>query len=649
MRWRKRENEAEGDPNGEPSTEATTDVGSSAEPDAVDPDVTEAAAPSTAQPPPVPHSDVDWQPAAEAPSTVSLGDGRDEAFDSAASEPRELPELPDVRIDEIELRRATRRAVARALAEDLGDRGDVTSMTTIPPGAMGTAQVVARDEGVVYGIEVARQAFAQVDTRVDFTPRLEDGDHVHRGDVIADVSGPLRSILTAERVALNFLGELSGIATHTRRFVDAVAGLPVAVRDTRKTTPGLRLLEKAAVVAGGGANHRLGLHDQILIKDNHIAAAGGIRAAVEMAIRRSRGVHIQVEVADLGQLEDALQAGATDIMLDNFDPADVRTAIQRIGGRARVEVSGNLDLTTVRTYAQAGADRLAIGALTHSAPWLDIALDLDAEAVASDPSTIAARDIWHVEGERETNVVIAAGAATSAFGTAPPATETAPAEAVEEPQDEVEPEESGETDGPDEGAAPHDGQDLAARAAAMVKAPLDEDLSGAAEDIDLEAPAPPEEASSEPSHGTDPDGDGRAEETVGEEPAPSGGEDGDEPPTASDPDGAEEGEEPLVSDPDASEGGDELPDASEDGDETPVVADVEVVEPDPATDLDVDLYDDDEGQGEGEDGDEGESTVEAAAGEPATVPSGAVDGDPDDTEGLFAWREQRFRHTPSDG
>lgn len=272
--------------------------------------------------------------------------------------------------------RARRRAVARALAEDLGDVGDVTTNATVSPAASGVADVVARAGGVLAGVEVLDEVFEQVDPRVVVRRAAADGERVVRGQVVATVEGRLRSLLTGERVSLNFLGHLSGIATQTRRFVDAVEGTGVAVRDTRKTTPGLRLLEKAAVVAGGGTNHRVGLFDALLVKDNHVRAAGGAGVAAQLALERAGGRHVQVEVSQLDQLDEVLHAGVTDILLDNFSPDDIRLAVQRVAGRAALEASGNVTLANVRQYAEAGVDTIATGALTHSAPWLDVAMDV---------------------------------------------------------------------------------------------------------------------------------------------------------------------------------------------------------------------------------------------------------------------------------
>lgn len=316
--------------------------------------------------------------------------------------PTHIP-IHEPTVDETDLKRAIRRSVARALAEDLGDRGDVTSLSVLEPGLQGTARVVARQDGVIAGTTTVVEVFGQVDARVDVQLAVADGDRVTRGATIATVSGPLRSILTAERTALNFLGHLSGIATTTRTYVDAVEGTGVAVRDTRKTTPGLRLLEKAAVAAAGGANHRLGLYDAILLKDNHIAAVGDLRTAVSAARDRAGATYVQVEVTSVAELEVALDAGATDVMLDNFSVEQVRHAVQLTAGRARLEASGGITLDNIAGYAKAGVDRVAVGAVTHSATNLDVALDVEsseayAPVTAPTPrSEAASRDAADVE------------------------------------------------------------------------------------------------------------------------------------------------------------------------------------------------------------------------------------------------------------
>lgn len=273
--------------------------------------------------------------------------------------------------------RAARRAVARALAEDLGVEGDLTTQACVPAGTYGAADIVARGDGVVAGLAAIAETFSQVDGRIDVRALVEDGDRIPEGGVVARVQGPLRSILTAERTALNLLGHLCGIATITRAFVDAVADTGCVVRDTRKTMPGMRLLEKAAVVAGGGVNHRLSLGDALLVKGEHVVAAGGVGPATRSALTRAGERPVQVEVRSLREVDEALAAGATDLLLDNVSPEDVRRAVAAVAGRAAVETSGGITLANVRAYAEAGADRVAVGALTHSAPWLDVALELD--------------------------------------------------------------------------------------------------------------------------------------------------------------------------------------------------------------------------------------------------------------------------------
>lgn len=323
-------------------------------------------------------------PATTAPGRASApadrtAPGHDQVWgsDEPSAEPEVVVPAQLADVTEADLVRARRRAVARALAEDLGDIGDVTTAATVPPTAEGAARVVARAAGVVAGTDLVREVFEQVDPRVEVRLEVADGDRVVRGDVVATVQGRLRSLLTGERVALNLLCLLSGVATQTRRYVDAVEGTGVSVRDTRKTTPGLRLLEKAAVAAGGGANHRVGLYDALLVKDNHVLAAGGAGAAARLAVGRARGRHVQVEVTSLAQLDEVLRAGVTDVLLDNFTPDEIRAAVRRVAGRASLEASGNVTLDSIRAYAGTGVDRIAIGALTHSAPWLDLAMDVD--------------------------------------------------------------------------------------------------------------------------------------------------------------------------------------------------------------------------------------------------------------------------------
>lgn len=307
-----------------------------------------------------------------------------------SDEPTAPPDEPDAtaRPDEPALAAAMRDVVRRALDEDLDVAGDLTSAATVPPDATGRARLVARADGVVAGLAAVAEVFDQLDPRVEVRMTARDGDRVERGHVVAEVAGPLRSILTGERTALNLLTHLSGVATVTAAYVEAVAGTACEVRDTRKTTPGLRRLEKAAVRAGGGVNHRVGLSDALLVKDNHVAAAGGVGPATRAAIAGALGRPVQVEVDSLDELEEAVAAGARDVLLDNFDVEQTQRAVERVRqleaehGRILLESSGGLDLDRVRGYAQAGVDRVAVGALTHSAPQLDLALDLDAEASA---------------------------------------------------------------------------------------------------------------------------------------------------------------------------------------------------------------------------------------------------------------------------
>jgi nicotinate-nucleotide pyrophosphorylase (carboxylating) len=263
--------------------------------------------------------------------------------------------------------------VQRALDEDIGD-GDVTTLCTVPADAVAEGSFYAKQAGVVAGLEVARLTFSLVDERVRFFPRVADGDRVERGDVIATVAGPARALLSAERVALNFLQRMSGIATMTRQFVDAVRGTSV-ILDTRKTVPGLRLLDKWAVRLGGGQNHRTGLYDMVLIKENHIAAVGSISGAVaRVRAQDERARAIEVEVTNLNELEEALSLDVDRIMLDNMSPAEMREAVHLAAGRVPLEASGNVSLDNVADVAATGVDYISIGMLTHSVKALDISL-----------------------------------------------------------------------------------------------------------------------------------------------------------------------------------------------------------------------------------------------------------------------------------
>lgn len=270
---------------------------------------------------------------------------------------------------------AVRAAVALALAEDLMPLGDITS-ALLPDGASTAADVVPRTEGVLAGTACATEAFAQVDESVEVTWAAADGERVEAGAVIGTVAGPMASILTAERTALNFLGHLSGVASLTRSYVEAASAAGRArILDTRKTMPGLRALEKAAVRAGGGQNHRMSLSDMVLLKDNHLAAAG-ITAAVEQARQRWPGLEVEVECDNPDQVVEAVEAGADIVMLDNMTPDEAGWCVAKVAGRSRVEVSGGVNLETVAAYSAAGADFISVGRLTHSAPSLDLSLEI---------------------------------------------------------------------------------------------------------------------------------------------------------------------------------------------------------------------------------------------------------------------------------
>jgi nicotinate-nucleotide pyrophosphorylase (carboxylating) len=269
-------------------------------------------------------------------------------------------------------------ALVRAtLAEDLAGGVDVTSTATVPAEQVSTGDFVARADGVAAGLIVAEAVLElATSSSARFEQRVADGDRVGRGDVLASVTGRTRDLLTAERTALNLLCHLSGVATLTRRWVDAVAGTGAAVRDTRKTTPGLRALEKYAVRCGGGVNHRMALSDAALVKDNHVVAAGGVTAAFDAVRAQWPGLPVEVEVDTLAELDEVLAAGADLVLLDNMGPDLLREAVARTAGRARLEASGGLTLQTAAEVAATGVDYLSVGALTHSAPVLDIALDL---------------------------------------------------------------------------------------------------------------------------------------------------------------------------------------------------------------------------------------------------------------------------------
>ena len=272
------------------------------------------------------------------------------------------------------------RAVSAALEEDLGLAGDLTSQATLAPKATATASLSAREPGVIAGLDLAAAAFRLVGDGVEFSPRVADGDRVAAGDVVATVTGPARLVMSAERVALNFLNHLSGIATLTREYADAVAGTGAQICDTRKTTPGLRAFQKYAVRCGGGANHRYSLDDAILIKDNHIAVAGSVTAAYHAAEAfAGHLVAIEIEVTTLAELEEALAAGARVVLLDNMDNETLRRAVGVNAGRAKLEASGGVKLDRVRSIGETGVDYISTSQITMAARPLDLGLDVVVE------------------------------------------------------------------------------------------------------------------------------------------------------------------------------------------------------------------------------------------------------------------------------
>ena len=297
-------------------------------------------------------------------STALSGNGIDQALLNAGLEPA-----------------AIRGLVNMALEEDLDGGVDVTTVSTVPQGQRSVLDLVARRDGVLAGVPVAASVFDEVcGTTCAIHALAVDGQHVREGDVILSVSGPTHGLLRAERPALNLLGHLSGIATATHAWVVAIEGTGAYVRDTRKTTPGLRTLEKYAVRCGGGQNHRMSLSDAALVKDNHVIAAGGVAAAFQAVRTNFPGVPVEVEVDSLDQLREVLDAGADLVLLDNFTPTQMREAVAVTAGRAKLEASGGLSLDVAHEVASTGVDYLAVGALTHSAPVLDIGADLRSEA-----------------------------------------------------------------------------------------------------------------------------------------------------------------------------------------------------------------------------------------------------------------------------
>jgi nicotinate-nucleotide pyrophosphorylase (carboxylating) len=301
--------------------------------------------------------------------------------DSAGAEPRVGEDIRSQLVsagldpDDLEI------LIRRAVDEDLDGGVDVTTVATVPGGQRATLDLVARRPGVVAGVPVAAAVFSYV-CGDDATVRalVPDGTAVAAGTTILSVTGRTHELLRAERPALNLLGHLSGIATLTRTWVDTIAGSGAAIRDTRKTTPGMRRLEKYAVRCGGGVNHRMSLSDAALVKDNHVVAAGGVAAAFDAVRREFPGIPVEVEVDSLDQLDEVLAAGADLVLLDNFAPEQMREAVRRTAGRARLEASGGLSLPVAAEVAGTGVDYLAVGALTHSAPVLDIGADLRQES-----------------------------------------------------------------------------------------------------------------------------------------------------------------------------------------------------------------------------------------------------------------------------
>lgn len=268
-----------------------------------------------------------------------------------------------------------KKLIEHALAEDLG-QGDVTSEATIPADAVSSAVMLAKQDLVLAGIELAREVFVHLDSGIQFTALAKDGERISAGARLANLSGNTRALLAGERVALNLMQHLSGIATLTARYVGNIAGCTAQVLDTRKTLPGLRAIEKYAVRMGGGKNHRMGLYDMMLIKDNHIKAAGGITHAVERAQAKAGGLRIEVETKTLSEVRDALACAVDIIMLDNMSVEMMREAVKLIASRALVEASGNVTLETIRSIAETGVDYISSGSLTHSAPAADISMKI---------------------------------------------------------------------------------------------------------------------------------------------------------------------------------------------------------------------------------------------------------------------------------
>lgn len=268
------------------------------------------------------------------------------------------------------------KIIVLAIEEDI-DTGDITTNALVPETSMAVAEMTAKADGVISGIEIARKVFEQIDKNILWTPFVNEGDHVKKGDRIVRIEGSFRALLTAERTALNILQRMSGIATAVSLYVKELEGTGTNLLDTRKTAPGMRILDKMAVKAGGGTNHRMGLYDMALIKDNHIKVAGGIPNAV-IQVRKSikPGISIEVEVTNLDETQQAIDSGADIIMLDNMNTAQMAQAVKLINGRAKTEASGNMTLSRVKEVASAGVDFISVGALTHSVTALDISMNI---------------------------------------------------------------------------------------------------------------------------------------------------------------------------------------------------------------------------------------------------------------------------------
>jgi len=264
-------------------------------------------------------------------------------------------------------------SIRRALSEDIGP-GDVTTNCIVPPGASGVARIIARQDGILSGLAVAQAVFLSLDDDMRFSSTLSDGAQVVREQALLELNGSVRAILSGERTALNFLGRMSGIATLTRQFVDLIAGSKAVILDTRKTAPGLRAIDKRAVRHGGGRNHRFGLYDMVLIKDNHIDYAGSLSSALGLVRESGDELEIEIEAKSIQEVQEALVLGARRILLDNMSIAELRQAVALSAGQAKLEASGNVTLTDVREIAQTGVDFISVGALTHSAKAFDVSL-----------------------------------------------------------------------------------------------------------------------------------------------------------------------------------------------------------------------------------------------------------------------------------